>query len=444
MDYTYVFPDLSDRHEVVKIIDHRSSREFKVNVCTNTDALVKTSYGHLTAMLADLVDLATAIFVADWLLPRKPHESLEIAVILPVRNPRELNTYCVLEELSQLLRWYTGDNWHFEFLTRKNGERRIELQRKLALSMGNSEVCLWSGGLDSLAGLYNRMLANTACQYTLLGTGSSSQIQGTQAGIAKALSNIRLQDILLVQVPIRLEYPSFHPLTNDLFRSRGFVFKLLGAVCALLEGQRVLHIYENGYGAINLPFTKAEPGLAHPRSMHPISLIETGNFVSNLVGTQFKFENPFLFSTKTQMCMSMLSCPDLAFNTITCDGRYRGSDQPQQCGYCSSCLLRRMALTTALGRDETPYVVTHGIVTQQLLQRRHFEAMDQQAIELDIIMKSDNPWQSLQKRYSDLRRLVTRTAKELKVERSLIQTRLLQLYQNHAEEWFRTREKLEF
>ncbi len=35
------------------------------------------------------------------------------------------------------------------------------------------KVALWSGGLDSLAGLYNQLLAESTTKYTLFGTGAN-------------------------------------------------------------------------------------------------------------------------------------------------------------------------------------------------------------------------------------------------------------------------------
>jgi hypothetical protein len=62
----------------------------------------------------------------------------------------------------------------------------------------------------------------------------------------------------------KIHYPDAQkPPTNDLFRARGLVFKLLGAVCAYLEKQQALYIYENGFGAINLPYRLSEKNMLH-------------------------------------------------------------------------------------------------------------------------------------------------------------------------------------
>jgi len=58
------------------------------------------------------------------------------------------------------------------------------------------------------------------------------------------------------------------------------------------------------------------------------------------------------------MCQALVEagCVDLAFETISCDRLHR--EKPMQCGYCSSCLLRRQALAVQRVEDQTCYIAT--------------------------------------------------------------------------------------
>lgn len=341
------------------------------------------------------------------------------------------------------MQWYTGDDWHFEFRSREASGRASEQQPALPLPSANTEVALWSGGLDSLAGLYDRITNSSASQFTLLGTGSSTQMLGKQGEIFRGLREMRVHNVKLIQIPIRLSYPGRRPRSNDLFRARGLVFQLLGAVCALLEGQHVLHIYENGYGAINLPFTKAEPGLSHTRSVHPLSILRTNALLEKLFDSPFRFCNPYQFVTKTQMVAALSEHADLAFNTVSCDGRYRQAEQPSQCGHCSSCLLRRMALLNVFGQDETKYAIAWGIGTSSAEHGTHFRAMDYQASKLREILASPEPWRHLQYRYPGLRTLVIKIARDSGKSVSQLEGLLLDLYRSHVNEWESTRQLLQ-
>ena len=76
---------------------------------------------------------------------------------------------------------------------------------------------------------------------------------------------------------------------------------LLGSAYSYLRGHRVLHVYENGIGAINLPYRKSAVGLDHSRSVHPETLRRVGLLMTELIDENFKVRNPFLFHTKAEM-----------------------------------------------------------------------------------------------------------------------------------------------
>lgn len=438
MDYYFNFPDLTDKLEHVKVFHRYKNQWYSIVARVEDKTFTQTNTTELPSILADLVDLASAIYIADWLSPRRKSCSHDIHINLPLRNPVLFSQTQNLGELSNLLHWYTQDRWHFEFCQRTKIGRLAERQPRLFQLYPveeRVETALWSGGLDSLAGLCNRINSQTAKRFTLLGSGSNLQIQGRQLEIVQHLRMVDPIRIKLIQIPIQWEYVAEKPRTNDIFRARGLVFKLLGAVCALLEGQQNLYIYENGFGALNLPFRLSEMGTSHTRSVHPLSLIRTGKFVSKLLGIKFCYENPYLYMTKAQMCEAVKDKTDIAFQTITCDSRHRQANQPSQCGYCSSCLLRRVALINALGYDHTEYILTHGTIRPSLECHRHFEAMQYQVMRLQEIFNSSNPWMHMLQRYSSLRQIVDHLSLDQGEASTVIEERFLQLYRCHVEEW---------
>jgi Queuosine biosynthesis protein QueC len=324
-----------------------------------------------------------------------------------------------------------------------------------------SAVTLWSGGLDSLAGLYNRLSGEPSARYILLGTGSNTILHSTQQQVAVRLRSRFPGRIRLVQIPIRLD-ESTALRKEPRQRSRGFVFMLLGAACAYLAGKTTLSVYENGIGAINLPFRASEVGLDHTRSSHPLSLLYMSNLVTELLGARFSVENPFLFSTKATMCQALIEagCVDLAFETISCDRLHR--EKPLQCGYCSSCLLRRQALAVHGVDDRTCYIATarpaagqaprqlplplklsKNIATayltesQTLLWSRptHLLAMLHQVEELHAILSTRSPWASFVCKYPSLADVVDRIAPYTGIAPEVMREQLICLYQTYVCEW---------
>lgn len=443
-DYTYIFDDLRDGYTSVQWIHHQgthqSTQTFRVRV--DDQQFHEKRHYHLSALLADCVDLACAIAVADRLSARERYRSCAIQVRLPVRHPELFGSASALRHLQDTLYWYTQDQWAFDFTSRAAYGRLAERQLSFLTPTSSdsaTEVALWSGGLDSLAGLYSRLDSDaSASRYILFGTGPNTFIHSRQREAAATMESLFPDRITLVQLPLWLDETKEMD-KHSLQRSRGFVFLLLGAVCALLEGQRALFVYENGIGAINLPFTRAEVGLDHSLSVHPVSLIRMGEFLSHLFGSPFAFQNPYLFQTKAQMCAPLATSAafeQLLLSSFTCDRYLRA--RPQQCGRCSSCLLRRQAIAVLQRDDPTPYSMT--TVPAQEQRRRisdgdHLRAMLAQVALLRTHLVEEDPWESLSTYYPQLLEVVDEMDKKKILPKHDLITSLVQLYECYASEW---------
>ena len=214
---------------------------------------------------------------------------------------------------------------------------------------------------------------------------------------------------------------------------------LLGAACAYLMDQRVLYLYENGIGAINLPYRKSAVGLDHSRSVHPLTLLKVSDIISELLGEEFQVKNPFLFWTKAEMCKTLAKDGrnDLPPLTMSCDRPHR--QQPVQCGYCSSCLLRKQALAAStLEEDRTRYIVPHGKkpAGDTSLYLQHMLA--QVSTFRGLLNVSDNPnlqWKSVIQRFPELDDIVDRTAMAENLLSVDMQRNLIRLYQTYVTEW---------
>lgn len=433
MNYTYIFEDINSVSRQVRIINHQENKQFEISVAVDDYQLLHRN--QVPAAVADLVDLAVTVHIADRLTIRQEDIPCQIQIVVPVRYPERFERSNIMEYLQDVLYWYTGDHWLFEFKKRTTLGRPVELQSMLPTGITNEsvEVGLWSGGLDSLAGLFTRALSKPTICYTLFGTGSNTFIHHTQREMARAISEQFPGRIEFVQVIIKPDETTDLP-KNSTQRSRGFVFLLLGAVCALAEGQNTLNLYENGIGAINLPFRTSEVGLDHARSVHPLSLMRMSKLISELIGTSFTFINPFLYSTKAQMCESLVQAgsTDLIFGTITCDHLHR--ERPMQCGLCSSCLLRRQALAVIGIEDKTRYVSTHG-TRSHILNDTHLQAMLYQVNKLKSILEEVDAWRALSRRYPQLADIVDQTAAQYAITPEQMKVQLLQLYGRYVKEW---------
>lgn len=438
-DYTLVFGSVMNSNGNVQFIDHSRSEESTIGLAVNDTEFGCRVQKEFPSIIADLIDLAVAIHATDRLaLQNLRKEQTRIYVNLPVRHPELLNTTSFQDKLSSLLEWVTGSRWLFDFRKRLDSGRTIE-QQPLLLSTNShvDEVTLWSGGLDALAGLYNRIQRSHKGNFMLFGTGSSNNVYARQERVFKALKHSFPNQLNLCRVPIRFSESNLHQ-KNKIYRARGVVFTFLGAACAYLMGQRILYLYENSIGAINLPYRKSAVGLDHSRSVHPLTLLKVSGTISELLGEKFRVQNPFLFWTKAQMCQGLNEDGrnDLPPLTMSCDSPHR--QQPIQCGYCSSCILRKQALAASTIEDKTRYIVPHGRepAGNKSLYLRHMLA--QVSTLRDLLNNSQTPnlqWESLTKRFPELDDIVDRSAMAENLLPTDMQKHLIRLYQTYVAEW---------
>lgn len=434
-DYKFIFEDMVDGYSSVSLYksDQSSPNNFVIDIDDFPIHLLKGK--RLSSIQADLLDLAIAIHFTDKLAIPKKKRSIDIHIYLPLRCP-DIFTQAG-PKLHDLLFWYTKDYWHFHFRQREAGKRMSERLSVGYLSLYDlpefTEFALWSGGLDSLAGLQTRLLESSDKHFVLVGTGSNNIMRKTQHRVFWTLNALPHASgrLHLLHIPIKVEYEARY-IQNQTHRARGVVFLLVGAVCALANGVNKLSVYETGIGAINLHLPGGV-GRDHTKAVHPISLIDMGDFISGIVGSNFTFENPFLFSTKAEMCSSLKEFSLPIIETISCDRLHR--EKYIQCGFCSSCILRRQALTAAGIKDKSKYLVPNG----RKPESRHYaywNKMNQQIHIIDQALSAPNAWFELCLEYpDDLPDIVNRIAQKEGYVESVIKENLIQLYKTYVREW---------
>jgi Queuosine biosynthesis protein QueC len=437
-DYTLYFNSICNSNGSVDFINHSNNDE-KTFIDFSVD---DREFGYrvqqeLPSIIADLIDLAVAIYASDRLAFQPLCQGQNcIHVVLPIRYPELFSTQAFQAKLENLLTWATGSRWSFDFQKRTALDRLAEHQ-SLPIAPQGREVALWSGGLDALAGLYTRFQDSSENSFVLFGTGSNDIVYAHQKKVAHAIQSSFPGRCDLYRVPIRFSKSGTHQ-KNKISRARGVVFTLLGSACAYLMGQRVLCVYENGIGAINLPYRASAVGLDHARSVHPLTLLMVSDVVSEILGEKFQVKNPFLFWTKAEMCRALAEDKrsDLSSLTMSCDSRHR--QKPIQCGYCSSCLLRRQSLAASKMEDETRYVVLHG-QRPPIDPTLHLSHMLEQVKTLQSLLStSDNPniqWKALTQKFPALDDIVDQSADTENLQPADMQIRLIKLYQNYVTEW---------
>lgn len=437
-----LFEPLQGNSSIIRLLNQETGHKSTVRIGIDDHDFKHRIQQEFPSVIADVIDLAVAIHAADQLTIQDPMQpQIQVKVVLPIRHPELLNQSSLQQHLTQLLDWVTGKKWTFEFVKRSQPGRSIENQRLLGSSDPDvDEVALWSGGLDALAGLYTRQKQSPRKAFALLGSGSNHQNYARQQqvfhGLQDLLPNRRLD---LCRVPLRFDESRKAP-KNRLSRARGIVFILLGSACAYLRGLKVLHVYENGIGAINLPYRKSAVGLDHSRSVHPETLLRVGRLMSDLIGDNFKVSNPFLFNTKAEMLMLLSEDgqSELVSLTSSCDRPHRKPQQPAQCGYCSSCILRKQALAASQLEDKSYYIVPHGSSPAKDFRLYMYSMLDQvSTLRERLTMSSEavEQWKELSRRFPELDDIVDRIHTEEEITASEMRRRLIRLFHVYITEW---------
>src|SRR5262249_13276133 len=123
-------------------------------------------------------------------------------------------------------------------------------------------------------------------------------------------------------------------------RSRSFLFTSLGAITAIMHGQRTIEMFESGVGAINLPLMAGMVGSKVTRSSHPEFLRLMSNLASLVADYEVKFTLPFADKTKGEVVKTLASDDLQAFAAMTasCIHYPIRHKEYKQCGLCPACV----------------------------------------------------------------------------------------------------------
>lgn len=320
----------------------------------NWDLLSRQAAQPLLAPAPDLVRVAGAVHATDRLSPG--HGPKTRGVQREIGWPRELHLRVAVDdpgrwnsragELTRVLGMLTDDRWSFEFTA--DGPRSPLPRNMLPQEVPPEvEVALFSGGLDSLAGLLlsgHPVVPVCACAD---GMAQSVQTRLLRAGRELGLVPFWVQGWAQLQ----RKAPGRRPPEPTL-RSRAFFFWALGAAVAAMLGRSRVSSFEPGPGALNLPLCEAQVGAQNTRAMHPALLAPLERLVSELPEWDVSFELPHFDKTKGELFQAVDSrLGPLVAKSFSCDEGARNG----HCGVCTSCVMRRIGLHASGIEDTTEY-----------------------------------------------------------------------------------------
>lgn len=374
-------------------------------------------------MAADLLEVAATVYAVDRNVGR-PREAAsgpgagwgrQLWLEVPVRQPEVWAANA--RRLSVLLEWLTDDRWELDFCQLAPHAGPLDEPQGFLFDMlpGTADPVLFSGGLDSAAGLARQLMDGSAVAISVHTNNWMQHVQQRVIRKLHAVSNFAC-------VPLRYKVSAPGGTAERSQRSRGLLFLAAGIATSWGLGQSHLRVFENGIGAINLPYLRSQYGSKATKSSHPRTLRLAEELAEAISGRPFRIEAPYLTATKAESIRAtpQAAGPALAL-TVSCDtgfsARVTGHDP---CGTCTSCLLRRQALHAAGRADLDAATRYRGSGPEA----RELKAMLWQVGRLRDCLTQQDPWQSLISAFPELVDVAPMAPADV-----------IKLYRSYVQEW---------
>ncbi len=308
---------------------------------------------NIPSIVMDMLEIGSYIYSADQAISRGgdrwrgngQYWNRHFVFRIPVREAKIWNKPEILNELSRTLGFLSDDIYEFQF---------DDLQRDIPQDQyfdfhedtpwfDAQEVLLFSGGLDSLAGAIDEIFNNN--KNVILVTHSPvGRISKRTRELVEGIRKIMPEGKKILHIPVWVNKDKGLAKDNDQ-RSRSFLYTMLGAAIAKMQGLKRIRFYENGIVSSNLPISEQLVGARASRSTHPIALIGFAKILGVAFNDKFEVDNPFFWKTKSDV-VSLIKesgMTDLIGLTCSCSHTRKTTKVMPHCGVCSQCIERRIA-----------------------------------------------------------------------------------------------------
>jgi hypothetical protein len=327
------------------------------NVTLKVGDISQKMVANIAPVLIDLLEIATYVYCADQATARGGRTSRDYGAQwrrqfqfhIPVREPDLWSAKPVRSALCDTLGFLSDDEYAFTFKKLAKPppvDQYLDFGAVNAPGFQAEEVVLFSGGLDSLGGAIQEVIADKR-SIALVSHRSNPKIDSRQRALLLDLKQKSLpQQPFHVPVWINKEKALGREYTQ---RTRSFLYASLGAIVARIFDLWRIRFYENGVVSINLPISPQVVGGRATRTTHPQVLNGFSEIFSAIFQKPFAVENPFCWMTKAEVVKSIRDrgCGDLVKHTVSCTHVWEMTTMKTHCGTCSQCIDRRFGTLAA-------------------------------------------------------------------------------------------------
>jgi 7-cyano-7-deazaguanine synthase in queuosine biosynthesis len=211
---------------------------------------------------------------------------------------------------------------------------------------GADSICLFSGGLDSLAGALYCYL--TEKSQPILVSHRSIQIIDSRQKHLVGLLNERMQQWKFPHLSLWVNRKG-NPAIENTQRSRSFLYLSIATASAYQLNINKIYLCENGIISFNIPKSGQNIGTMVSKSTHPRFVAQFQKLVRYVFSRQFIVTNPFILKTKAEVAkiLSGTSFEDLIQASVSCASTRKHTKLYPHCGICSQCVDRRFSIISS-------------------------------------------------------------------------------------------------
>lgn len=321
----------------------------------------------------DLMLIAAGVYAVDRIAKRRKSRSNQLGIRqlrleFQVRDIKFWSSRRIQKLLLEILSFLTGDDWQLGFEKQQCTTVNDGYQEYLEIPKFPARSgALYSGGLDSAAGLANRLLegANDLVLVTVgHQRGLHSRIKRQLDALCAILSEQghSTPEMLHSTLTTSLEGGMSHRLRDQerTQRSRSFLFCVAAIVAGNAYHLPRMEMFENGVGAINLPLmTGMLGGGLSTRGAHPSFLGLMSELGTLVTEKQIELVLPYRDLTKAEMLGRLKHVPGLTAwlqQSRSCIHTSIREQGKTHCGRCAACIERRQAfLVSGLAEELSLY-----------------------------------------------------------------------------------------
>lgn len=361
---------------------------------------------NLPDRVLDLLQIAAMVFCADRMVRRGERDSISnqawarrfqfhISVLdFDFWNKLEVKTL-----LSEALCFMTGDRkFEFDFHAAESGhfEERdyhqlsIFSEEKFRISdVDEYDVMLFSGGLDSLAGILEELISKDR-KVIAVSHKSNSTVVHLQKNLVDKLN----QDYYGRVIPYGFScHNKGIASVEETQRTRMFLFSAIAfAICQCFD-KHSFWVYENGVTSLNFSVQTDVINARASRTTHPKTLGLLKKFY-RLFDESFDIITPYYRKTKEDIVkiFQKLNRLDLIASAVSCSSTRTKRSMCPHCGCCSQCIDRRFAIfASGLTDYDAEYAddfireIPDQETTQRLYQQMRFASAKDYQTPFDLL-----------------------------------------------------------